>query len=125
MIFCYDASTGKPVWKVNTISPASNSSTTSKFGTGGAWETPLVGRDGSVTFGIRNPYQTAAAGDEFREKYLFGEWASPMIRYCNRGSLKQLAASRAKAPAHFVPLNGAAPREPWVGMMPQVSVGNH
>lgn len=33
---------------------------TSKLGTGGSWETPLVGRDGSVTFGIGNPYQTAA-----------------------------------------------------------------
>jgi outer membrane protein assembly factor BamB len=29
-------------------------------GSGGAWETPLVGSDGSVTFGIGNPYQSAA-----------------------------------------------------------------
>ncbi len=27
------------------------------LGSGGAWETPLVGTDGSVTFGIGNPYQ--------------------------------------------------------------------
>jgi alcohol dehydrogenase (cytochrome c) len=30
-------------------------------GAGGAWETPLVSGDGSVTYGIGNPYQTAAA----------------------------------------------------------------
>ena len=28
------------------------------LGSGGAWETPLVGSDGSVTFGIGNPYQS-------------------------------------------------------------------
>jgi hypothetical protein len=30
-------------------------------GAGGAWETPLVSDDGSVTYGIGNPYQSAAA----------------------------------------------------------------
>ena len=61
VLLALDASTGKLAWNVNTILPASNSSATSQFGTGGAWETPLVGRDGSVTFGIGNPYQTAAS----------------------------------------------------------------
>ena len=28
------------------------------LGSGGAWQTPLVGSDGSVTFGIGNPYQS-------------------------------------------------------------------
>jgi outer membrane protein assembly factor BamB len=28
------------------------------LGSGGAWETPLVGTDGSVTYGIGNPYQS-------------------------------------------------------------------
>jgi glucose dehydrogenase len=31
------------------------------LGAGGAWETPLVSGDGSVTYGIGNPYQTPAA----------------------------------------------------------------
>jgi hypothetical protein len=30
-------------------------------GAGGAWETPLVSIDGSVTYAMGNPYQTAAA----------------------------------------------------------------
>jgi alcohol dehydrogenase (cytochrome c) len=61
VLLALDARTGKLAWKVNTILPASNSSATSKYGTGGAWETPLIGNDGSVTFGIGNPYQTAAS----------------------------------------------------------------
>jgi alcohol dehydrogenase (cytochrome c) len=61
VLLALDAGTGKVVWEVNTILPASNSSATSTYGTGGAWETPLVGSDGSVTFGIGNPYQTAAS----------------------------------------------------------------
>jgi alcohol dehydrogenase (cytochrome c) len=61
VLLALNASTGKQVWKVNTVLPASNSSATSTYGTGGAWETPLVGSDGSVTFGIGNPYQTAAS----------------------------------------------------------------
>ena len=31
------------------------------LGAGGAWETPLVGVDGSVTYGTGNPYQTPAS----------------------------------------------------------------
>jgi alcohol dehydrogenase (cytochrome c) len=61
VLMALDAATGKLAWKVNTVLPSSNSSATSKYGTGGAWETPLVGTDGSVTFGIGNPYQTAAS----------------------------------------------------------------
>ena len=61
VLLALDARTGKLDWQVNTMIHASNSSSTSQFGTGGAWETPLVGSDGSVTFGIGNPYQTAAS----------------------------------------------------------------
>ena len=57
VLMALNAATGKLVWKDNTILHG----TASQFGTGGAWETPLVGSDGSVTFGIGNPYQTAAA----------------------------------------------------------------
>jgi len=61
VLLALDARTGKLDWQVNTMIRASTSSSTSQFGTGGAWETPLVGRDGSVTFGVGNPYQTAAS----------------------------------------------------------------
>jgi glucose dehydrogenase len=42
-------------------------------GAGGAWETPLVGRDGSVTFGIGNPYQSAAAAIANPSKELYSD----------------------------------------------------
>jgi hypothetical protein len=40
-------------------------------GSGGAWETPLVSGDGSVTFGIGNPYQSAASAiaDRTAQRY--------------------------------------------------------
>jgi glucose dehydrogenase len=41
------------------------------LGAGGAWETPLVGADGSVTFGIGNPYQTADSAIKYPSKILY------------------------------------------------------
>jgi alcohol dehydrogenase (cytochrome c) len=61
VLLSLNASTGKLVWEFNTILRTSTSAAGSQYGTGGAWETPLVGSDGSVTFGIGNPYQTAAS----------------------------------------------------------------
>ncbi len=49
------ASTGAVLWKFNTVS----STHPGVYAAGGAWETPLVGTDGSVTYGIGNPYQSA------------------------------------------------------------------
>jgi alcohol dehydrogenase (cytochrome c) len=56
VLLALNAATGKPLWKFNTLLDGSPS----QYGAGGAWETPLVGSDGSVTFGIGNPYRTAA-----------------------------------------------------------------
>lgn len=55
VLLALSAATGKLLWTFNTILRGS----ATRFGTGGAWETPLVGSDGSVTFGIGNPYQSA------------------------------------------------------------------
>jgi glucose dehydrogenase len=41
------------------------------LGAGGAWETPLVGADGSVTFGIGNPYQTLSSAIKHPAKLLY------------------------------------------------------
>jgi alcohol dehydrogenase (cytochrome c) len=56
VLLALKASTGKLLWRFATLLHGS----TSRFGAGGAWETPLVGTDGSVTFGIGNPYRSAA-----------------------------------------------------------------
>ena len=51
ILLALNASTGKLVWKFNTIVPASNGAAQTPYGSGGAWETLLAGSDGSVTFG--------------------------------------------------------------------------
>ena len=60
ILLALNASTGKLVWTYNTIAPASNGGAETPYGSGGAWETPLAGSDGSVTFGTGNAYQSAA-----------------------------------------------------------------
>ncbi len=65
------ASNGALLWKFNTVAHADASVTSVGVGAGGAWETPLVGVDGSVTFGIGNPYQTAAGAIAQPSKLLY------------------------------------------------------
>lgn len=55
------ASTGAVLWKFNTVLGADQGVEALGLGSGGAWETPLVSSNGSVTYGIGNPYQSAAA----------------------------------------------------------------
>ncbi len=59
VLMALNASTGKLVWKFHTVVPTKESAALA-YGSGGAWETPLVRSDGSVTFGTGNPYQPAA-----------------------------------------------------------------
>jgi len=61
VLFALDASTGRLLWRFNTMLGEGAGVQAIGAGAGGAWETPLVSRDGSVTFGIGNPYQSAAA----------------------------------------------------------------
>jgi alcohol dehydrogenase (cytochrome c) len=56
-----NAATGKLLWSFNTVEGSDAGVKSVGLGSGGAWETPLVGGDGSVTFGIGNPYQSPAA----------------------------------------------------------------
>jgi hypothetical protein len=69
-----DAATGRLLWKFNTVVGPEPGVTTLGVGAGGAWETPLVGADGSVTFGIGNPYQYlyTAIEDPARMLYCYG-----------------------------------------------------
>jgi outer membrane protein assembly factor BamB len=55
------AATGKRLWSFNTLTGTDTGVSSIGLGSGGAWETPLAGSDGSVTFGIGNPYQSAAS----------------------------------------------------------------
>lgn len=60
ILLALNAATGKLDWTFNTIVSASDGGAQTPYGSGGAWETPLAGSDGSVTFGTGNPYQPAA-----------------------------------------------------------------
>lgn len=66
-----NASSGKLLWTFNTVSGPEKGVKALGLGAGGAWETPLVGTDGSVTFGIGNPYQTAGGGIKTPSKTLY------------------------------------------------------
>ena len=61
VLFALNASNGRPAWRFNTLTGADAGVHASQIGSGGAWETPLVSSDGSVTFGVGNPYQSAAS----------------------------------------------------------------
>jgi glucose dehydrogenase len=58
VLMALNASTGRLLWTFNTVIGAGAGVQALGLGSGGAWETPLVGSDGSVTFGTGNPYQS-------------------------------------------------------------------
>jgi alcohol dehydrogenase (cytochrome c) len=60
VLIALNASSGAVLWKFNTLTGPAPGVRALGLGAGGAWETPLVGTDGSVTYGIGNPYQTPA-----------------------------------------------------------------
>jgi alcohol dehydrogenase (cytochrome c) len=60
VLLALNASTGAVLWRFDTVIGPDPGVRALGLGAGGAWETPLVSSDGSVTYGIGNPYQTAA-----------------------------------------------------------------
>jgi outer membrane protein assembly factor BamB len=60
VLLAVNASSGAVLWRFNTVTGPDPGVRALGLGAGGAWETPLVGGDGSVTYGTGNPYQTAA-----------------------------------------------------------------
>ena len=60
-LMALDAATGKLLWKFNSVVGGNAGVSAVGAGSGGAWETPLVSGDGSVTFGVGNPYLSVAS----------------------------------------------------------------
>jgi alcohol dehydrogenase (cytochrome c) len=58
ILLALKASNGDELWKFNTMTGPEPGVKSLGLGAGGAWETPLVNTNGSVTFGIGNPYQS-------------------------------------------------------------------
>ncbi len=61
VLIALNASSGAVVWRFNTVVGPEPGVQSLNVGSGGAWETPLIGSDGSVTYGIGNPYQSPAS----------------------------------------------------------------
>jgi outer membrane protein assembly factor BamB len=61
LLLALNASSGVVLWKFNTVVGGHSGVQSLGVGSGGAWETPLVSSDGSVTYGIGNPYQSPAS----------------------------------------------------------------
>jgi len=73
ILFALSAATGKVIWKFTSM--AGSDTAVRSVGAGGAWEPPLVGGDGSVTFGIGNPYQTPATAIAHPARLLYADSA--------------------------------------------------
>ena len=71
VLMALDAANGHLLWVFNTVVQSSPGVQALGVGSGGAWETPLVGSDGSVTFGIGNPYQTIASALKYPLRQLY------------------------------------------------------
>jgi alcohol dehydrogenase (cytochrome c) len=68
ILLALNAATGTVIWKFNTMIDSKV-----VVGTGGAWEPPLVGTNGSVTFGIGNPYETPATAIAHPNRLLYAD----------------------------------------------------
>jgi alcohol dehydrogenase (cytochrome c) len=75
VLMALSAATGQLLWTFNTVIGQGAGVLSLGLGSGGAWETPLVGSDGSVTFGIGNPYQSigSAIANPSRQLYTDSE----------------------------------------------------
>lgn len=73
VLMALDAKTGTLLWVFNTSTGYSEGVKALGLGTGGAWETPLVGTDGTVTYGIGNPYQRVSSALEHPARQLYSD----------------------------------------------------
>ncbi len=71
LLIALKASNGRVLWKFKTVIANNNSVSSVGIGAGGAWETPLVSSDGSVTYGIGNPYQSAESAIDDPSRLLY------------------------------------------------------
>jgi alcohol dehydrogenase (cytochrome c) len=71
VVFALNASNGHRRWSFNTVKTPDPGATAVGLGAGGVWETPLVGTDGSVTFGTGNPYQQLSNAIDHPQRQLY------------------------------------------------------
>jgi alcohol dehydrogenase (cytochrome c) len=71
LLLALNASTGALLWKFKTEPHNDSGVAALGLGGGGAWETPLVSPNGSVTFGIGNPYQSESEAMQHPSQSLY------------------------------------------------------
>ena len=71
VLLALNAASGELLWRFNSALGPDAGVESIGLGAGGAWETPLVSSDGSVTFGIGNPYQSVASAIEHPSAQLY------------------------------------------------------
>jgi outer membrane protein assembly factor BamB len=74
-LMALDAATGTVLWRFNTVLGPGEGVQVLGLGSGGAWETPLIESDGSVTFGIGNPYQSIGSAITHPSRQLYTDSA--------------------------------------------------
>jgi alcohol dehydrogenase (cytochrome c) len=75
ILLALNAANGRVIWKFSTIVGSDTAVQADQVGAGGAWEPPLVGSDGSVTFGIGNPYESPATAIAHPARLLYSDSA--------------------------------------------------
>jgi len=71
VLMALSAASGRLLWTFKTVLGQGNGEKALGVGSGGAWETPLVRSDGSVTFGIGNPYQSIGSAIAHPSRQLY------------------------------------------------------
>jgi glucose dehydrogenase len=74
-LMALSAANGRVLWKFNTVLGPGEGVKALGLGSGGAWEPPLVGTDGSVTFGVGNPYQSIGSAVAHPSRQLYTDSA--------------------------------------------------
>jgi outer membrane protein assembly factor BamB len=75
VLMALSAATGRLLWRFNTVTEQGGGVQALGVGGGGAWEPPLAGSDGSVTFGVGNPYQSIAGAIDHPSRMLYTDSA--------------------------------------------------
>ncbi|MGH3731827.1 MAG: PQQ-binding-like beta-propeller repeat protein [Acidimicrobiales bacterium] len=73
ILISVSAATGHVLWKFNTMTGPEPGPQALGVGAGGVWETPLVSANGTVSFGIGNPYQSVGEAFSQPAKLLYSD----------------------------------------------------
>ncbi len=123
VLMALSAATGRLLWRFSTLVSVDKAANAVGVGSGGAWETPLVSSDGSVTFGIGNPYQSVASAIAHPAAQLYTD--SDVNLYAATGKLRWYYQG---VPNDFMDheveaLNLATGKVEWDTKVPDLPVG--